>query len=1137
MIIIRRIFVGFLILVGVILAAWGVIIGLIATPEVITPQIVKVLQQHTKSEVSIKSVDLSLFHRFPNVTLRIDSLRIAQTKDSIGDLIFARQCRIAVDPVAILQKKLQINHFSLRNASIYLYVDSLHGPMKTFILPESQEQQDTTSSSQIDLSEYSLSLRRLKIDSTQIVIDDRTKQFYTRVDNYNADMSMNLSSKVGDLEVKTGFSNLIVWRAGDLLVKKTSLDLRSTMQYDRDSMTISFDRARMMLNGIDLKVRGVLRRDTVANGIQVDLKSMLNTPSLSEFLALVPTSIIDGKDEITTEGEVTFKMDVEGLYSEESVPSLGVTIDIKNAKAKYASRKLALENVNCDAYAFVDFNTPKNSYADIKSLQINTSQIIDLNISGRVNNILDNPAVDASIKSTIDFDRFTEVFPLNEGLICKGKGVSNLKTQFTLSNVQNSNYADLYLDGETSFTNLDITYDASKFDTDTTEMASLYIQAETGKMLFGDNIKSENNSRTLRTKVNFTGLGYKSKSGEYVTIKNIELTGGANFDQKTSQMNGFGVQGLAQNMVVGVDSLFSASLESSDVTFIVVPPKENSDTKLKAIIKSNQIVANEPTFNSTMRLSSVDISATMQKLAPKEWDTEASISFSKYDMMSDLFPLDVKIPQTTVSLSNKTIYLKNADLILGKSRFKASGNIHNLLRKMFVDPKAALSGELAINASYIDIGELVEASNKSVLLLESEESTESYVETGYETTTSTSAIDPLSMEPIISADSMALDSLSTMFLVPRRMDFSFDLNIAKARLERGIIENVAGRAVIKNGAVTLEKLTLNAIGADIAGSVIYRNINPKSSNVMANLTIADIDITRVDELMPSINAMYPMMGSLEGNVDLDVKLNTNINEMSEPEIPTLFSAIRFKGKNLVLMDSETFADISKSLMFKNKDRNLIDSMEFYALVAASQVDILPFEMSIDRYTAIIGGSQVIDPTTFDVDYDYHISILKSPLPFKAGLDIAGDLVDYNFKITKAKLKKTNFADQLDIYSEYRGGIDASSNALQEEIDAKRQAAFAKRQARRLEQERLEAEAAALEGEITNEGILLEESTSQEEENTLQEEENTLPKGDKPSTTETDENNHNEDEYEDEDTGVAEEEATTDNIIETSENLT
>ena len=37
-------------------------------------------------------------------------------------------------------------------------------------------------------------------------------------------------------------------------------------------------------------------------------------------------------------------------------------------------------------------------------------------------------------------------------------------------------------------------------------------------------------------------------------------------------------------------------------------------------------------------------------------------------------------------------------------------------------------------------------------------------------------------------------------------------------------------------------------------------------------------------------------------------------------------------------------------------------------------------------------------------YDYQFSILKSPLPFKAGVDIIGTEEDYKIKLTRAKYK-------------------------------------------------------------------------------------------------------------------------------------
>ncbi|MFI3279225.1 MAG: AsmA-like C-terminal region-containing protein [Rikenellaceae bacterium] len=1084
--IIKRILIGFAIFFLVMIALWSAVVTFVVTPEFLTPQLQALGEQSVKSEFSVKSVDVSLFRRFPNITLKIDSLRITQTKDSIGDLLFARECRVAVDPMSLLFKKIVVNHLSLRDARIYVYVDSLHGPLKTFNLPEeSEEEADTLSN--FDVSKYSFILRRMKIDSLQLVIDDRTRDFFTRMNNFSADASLTLSSSVSKLKLESGFEDLFVKLEGKPVVRKTSMNLSSKLMLDADSMKLSFHQADVRINGIDLKSSGSLRQDSTSGNMKIDVTASLNTPSLTEFLALIPKSVMNDKDKITTQGSVALEATIQGEYGQGVVPTVSAKMLVEDAKAKYASRKLALESVNCDAFMFLDMNNPESSYADIKRLYVNTSGIISLDVNGKISSLLDNPQVDMAVKSNIDFDRFTEVFPLNEGVVCSGSNVSDIKAQFSVNDVIDSNFAKLYIDGESTFKGLDISFDASKFAQDSSSTAYLYMNAREGKMLFGDRIISDNDSRTLRAKINFSDMGYKSKSGEFVMIKDIELAGGANFDRTTSEVNGFGIRGVAKNMEAGVDSLFSSTLESSDVTFTVTPKKETRPASFTMKIVSEQITANEPNFNSEMSLSTVNMDVKAERASEEEeWSMNGTVGFSNLEMFTDLFPLDIKIPQTSVAVGNRAIYLTNAEMSIGESELFASGQINNLIRKLFVDPRLALSGELSITASTLNVTELMEASTESILLFEElfeEESTtsEEVVLVAEATATENSE----EQEPMIQTleiesedgsvieveyevevkeeprpeareqapqDSLAQgddraegeraggerqpsDSLSrrgnrrgnmvqsnSIFLVPRRVSFIFDLNVAKAYFEDAVIENVTGRATIERGVLSLDRLTLEAIGAQAEGSMTYRNIDSRSSNVALNMTLNGVDINRIGELMPSINTMFPMLESFEGDVDFDLKANTNLVDDAEIDVTTLRSAMLFKGRNLVLMDSETFDSLSKTLMFKNKDRNLIDSLEVYALVDQNKVDVLPFSVSIDRYTAIVGGTQLIDPETFDVDYEYNVSIMKSPLPFKAGVDITGNLEDFKFKVTTAKLKNTDFEEQKAIYEEYRGTV-------------------------------------------------------------------------------------------------------------------
>lgn len=136
----------------------------------------------------------------------------------------------------------------------------------------------------------------------------------------------------------------------------------------------------------------------------------------------------------------------------------------------------------------------------------------------------------------------------------------------------------------------------------------------------------------------------------------------------------------------------------------------------------------------------------------------------------------------------------------------------------------------------------------------------------------------------------------------------------------------------------------------------------------------------------------------------------------------------------------------------------VDSLEVYALVSESTVDVLPFPISIDRYSAVVGGSQTFDPETFDLDYNYHVSVLKSPLPFKAGIDISGNLDNFDYKVSKAKLKKTDFDEQRKIYDDYCQSIKESEQTLINQIDQRREVMRAKRREQREAEEKREERA-------------------------------------------------------------------------------
>ena len=181
-------------------------------------------------------------------------------------------------------------------------------------------------------------------------------------------------------------------------------------------------------------------------------------------------------------------------------------------------------------------------------------------------------------------------------------------------------------------------------------------------------------------------------------------------------------------------------------------------------------------------------------------------------------------------------------------------------------------------------------------------------------------------------------------------------------------------------------------------------------------------------LMPALDTLLPMSKSLEGNVDFRIKGEAKLNKNMNVLTPTVKCVAALQAKNLIVFDNPTFTDISKKLMFKNKEKNLIDKLQIEMSIENSHLEIYPAELKIDRYRIAAGGIQNLDKT-----YNYHISILKSPVPFKAGIDITGDFKTYDIDITKAKYKYY-FTDKERLKNKADSSIIIKKINIQKELD-------------------------------------------------------------------------------------------------------
>ena len=89
--------------------------------------------------------------------------------------------------------------------------------------------------------------------------------------------------------------------------------------------------------------------------------------------------------------------------------------------------------------------------------------------------------------------------------------------------------------------------------------------------------------------------------------------------------------------------------------------------------------------------------------------------------------------------------------------------------------------------------------------------------------------------------------------------------------------------------------------------------------------------------------------------------------------------------------------VAKTLKFNKKTKNKVDSLSAEFTIFRNEIDVYPFLVVIDKYKAVIAGRH-----NFDLSFDYHISVVDSPLPIKLGIDVKGNPNKLSYKLARCR---------------------------------------------------------------------------------------------------------------------------------------
>ena len=406
------------------------------------------------------------------------------------------------------------------------------------------------------------------------------------------------------------------------------------------------------------------------------------------------------------------------------------------------------------------------------------------------------------------------------------------------------------------------------------------------------------------------------------------------------------------------------------------------------------------------------------------WDFSGAVRAASGRFVTPWFPLRNRVHNVDLTFDQDSVRLRNLACRSGRSDFLVNGTVSNLRRALVGRRNNTLGLNLSLHSDTIDVNELVHALLAGSALSQSADSAMVWADDEGAPSAADSRLEEM-------ADTAATGPL----LLPRNVDASFSVRADNIIYSDLLLKNFSGELKMRDGAMRLRDLSATTDVGSINVEGLYSAPDTANISFGLGMEVRKFRLDRFTSLVPAVDSLMPVMKNFAGIIDADVAVTTDISPQMDIDIPSLRAAIAISGDSLVLIDPDTFKSLSKWLMFKDKKHNVIKHMAVEVVVENSAIELYPFMFDIDRYRLGVMGHNDLA-----MNLNYHVSVLKSPMPFKFGINIKGTPDDMKIRLGGAKFKenmvgeRTAIADntRINIVSQldnlFRRGLSNAANA-------------------------------------------------------------------------------------------------------------
>ena len=387
-----------------------------------------------------------------------------------------------------------------------------------------------------------------------------------------------------------------------------------------------------------------------------------------------------------------------------------------------------------------------------------------------------------------------------------------------------------------------------------------------------------------------------------------------------------------------------------------------------------------------------------------DWKLKGKLSARRAGLFTPYFPVRNRMRNFNVEFNNDSINLTNVQFKAGSSDFLLSGVISNVRRGLTSQGfRSPVRLNFDMLSDTIDINEIADATFRGSAYAYSVESgakSKEHIKFNIDSieAAETAGDDAFEKE----MGKIVVDSPDEMapFMVPVNIDLNLKARSKNIYYSDLWLKDFEGEVLVSQGGLNLNDLTAKSDIGSVSLSALYSSPSADDIKFGFGLNVNDFNINRFTRLVPAVDSIMPLLRDIRGIIDAQVAATCDIDSAMNIELPSLEAAIKISGDSLELIDKETYRNIGKWLLFKDKQDNVIKHMDVEVVVKDEIMTLYPFIFDLDRYKLGIQGYNDLA-----LNFDYHIAVLKSPLPFKFGVNIEGNPDHYKIRLGKANMNE------------------------------------------------------------------------------------------------------------------------------------